>query len=56
MHFATFAGSDVEAAEPILELGRAREKYGISDWKDDGGFGTIHVGETAVIPLRAKDA
>jgi N-acyl-phosphatidylethanolamine-hydrolysing phospholipase D len=51
MHFATFAGSDVEAMEPLLELVESREKEEVGDWTEEGGFGTINVGETATIEL-----
>jgi N-acyl-phosphatidylethanolamine-hydrolysing phospholipase D len=52
MHFATFAGSDIEAIEPLVELETARREQHVGDWADEGGFGTIHVGETAIVPLR----
>ena len=52
MHFATFAGSDIEALEPVAELIAEKEKDGgIGDWMEEGGFGVIDVGETAVIPV-----
>jgi len=51
MHFATFAGSDIEAFEPIVELTQEREQLNIGDWAEDGGFGVIDIGETARIPL-----
>lgn len=53
MHFATFAGSEVEAIEPLLELDQAREKYEVGDWQAEGGFGTLDVGQTAVISLES---
>ncbi len=46
MHFATFAGSDVEALEPVVELMEARDKQGLDDLRDDWGFGVIDVGAT----------
>lgn len=49
MHFATFAGSDVEALEPIIELMEAREAASIGDWRAEWGFGTLNVGETAIV-------
>ena len=58
MHFATFAGSDVEALDPIIELEQAkREMSGgegegvqiVGDWWMEGGMGVIDVGETAVV-------
>jgi N-acyl-phosphatidylethanolamine-hydrolysing phospholipase D len=51
MHFATFAGSDIEAFEPIVELTECRDKFSIGDWFDEGGFGVIDIGETAMINL-----
>lgn len=53
MHFATFAGSDVEALEPIIELLSAKELHGVGDWFEEGGFGVVNVGETAVVPVSA---
>ncbi|KAI0761404.1 beta-lactamase superfamily domain-containing protein [Irpex lacteus] len=53
MHFATFAGSDMEALEPVAELVAEKEKDGSTgDWMDEGGFGVIDVGETAVVPIQ----
>ena len=49
MHFGTFAGSDVEALEPLIELANARQEAGIGDWREEGGIGAIDVGETAEI-------
>ncbi|KAI9507310.1 Metallo-hydrolase/oxidoreductase [Russula earlei] len=50
MHFATFAGSDVEALDPIVELERAkREARIVGDWWTEGGMGVIDIGETAVV-------
>jgi len=49
MHFGTFAGSDIEAFDPIVELTREREALEIGDWQEEGGFGVIDVGETAEI-------
>ncbi|KZS91257.1 Metallo-hydrolase/oxidoreductase [Sistotremastrum niveocremeum HHB9708] len=51
MHFATFAGSDVEAFEPIVELTSEREKLNIGDWAEEGGFGVIDIGETAEVDV-----
>jgi len=51
MHFATFAGSDEEALEPLIELVAAREDAGVGDWKDEGGFGWLDIGATACIPV-----
>lgn len=52
MHFATFAGSDVEAFEPIVELSAEREKRGIpARWEDEGGFGVVDVGERVEVPV-----
>jgi len=60
MHFATFAGSDVEALDPIVELERAKREMAegegegegaqtVGDWWMEGGMGVIDVGETAVV-------
>ena len=58
MHFATFAGSDIEALDPIVELERAKREMGegegegaqiVGDWWMEGGMGVIDVGETAVV-------
>jgi len=55
MHFATFAGSEIEAFEPIVELTQEREKeedgVKVGEWWEVGGFGVINVGETARVPL-----
>jgi N-acyl-phosphatidylethanolamine-hydrolysing phospholipase D len=52
MHFATFAGSDVEALEPIVELMEARDAANIGDWETEWGFGTLNVGETAIVKVK----
>ena len=53
MHFATFAGSDTEALEPVVELAQARKDKDIPDWREEGGMGVIDVGEVIDIsPLR----
>ena len=53
MHFATFAGSDTEALEPVVELAQARKDKDIPDWREEGGMGVIDVGEVVDIsPLR----
>jgi N-acyl-phosphatidylethanolamine-hydrolysing phospholipase D len=52
MHFATFAGSDDEALEPIIELRKARDGANIGDWGTEWGFGTLDVGETAVVKVK----
>jgi N-acyl-phosphatidylethanolamine-hydrolysing phospholipase D len=62
MHFATFAGSDVEALDPIAELEQAKrematdpqgngESLVVGDWRAEGGMGIIDVGETAVVQI-----
>lgn len=51
MHFATFAGSDDEALEPIVELMEARDAASIGDWRAEWGFGTLNVGETAIVKV-----
>ncbi|KAJ6616682.1 Metallo-hydrolase/oxidoreductase [Mycena sp. CBHHK59/15] len=43
MHFATFAGSDDEALEPLVRLAQAQG--GTADWRTEGGFGAIDIGE-----------
>ena len=52
MHFATFAGSDDEAREPVAELIAAKEKEDVGDWEEEGGFGVIDVGQTVNIGLQ----
>jgi len=47
MHFATFAGSDDEALEPIVRLAQAQG--GTADWRNEGGFGAIDVGESVAL-------
>lgn len=51
MHYATFAGSEAEALEPVVELNEARRQAGLGDWREEGGIGLIDMGETAEIPL-----
>lgn len=66
MHFATFAGSDFEALEPIVELERAKREVetdmdhrgcegevarSVGDWWMEGGMGVINIGETAVVSV-----
>ena len=51
MHFATFAGSDEEAREPIVELMTAKEKEKVPNVEEEGGFGVINVGETVTVPV-----
>ena len=55
MHFATFAGSEAEALEPVVELMNARREAGLGHWREEGGIGMIDVGETAEVPLRSID-
>ena len=54
MHFATFAGSDIEAFDPIVQLTLNRDAAGIGDWSSNGGFGIINIGETAQIIAQNK--
>ena len=49
MHFGTFAGSETEALEPLVELAHARQKAGLGDWWQKGGIGAIDVGETVEV-------
>jgi hypothetical protein len=51
MHFATFAGSAHEALEPLVELSLAREETNVGDWMEEGGFGWVNIGDTAIIPV-----
>ncbi|KAH7923744.1 Metallo-hydrolase/oxidoreductase [Leucogyrophana mollusca] len=51
MHFATWAGSDDEALEPLVRLMRARK----GDWSDEGGFGAIDIGQSVVIPVITRE-
>jgi len=51
MHFATFAGSDVEALEPIVELMEARDAANIGGWETEWGFGTLNLGETMTVKV-----
>jgi hypothetical protein len=64
MHFATFAGSDVEALDPIVELEQAKREMSrgegegvqiVGDWWTEGGMGVVDVGETAVVPVRVGE-
>ena len=59
MHFATFAGSDFEAFDPIVELEQAKREMGgpgegkgaqiVGDRWMGGAMGVVDVGETAVV-------
>jgi N-acyl-phosphatidylethanolamine-hydrolysing phospholipase D len=51
MHFATFAGSDIEAFDPIVKLTNAKDENQVGNWEEEGGFGVIDVGETATVPI-----
>lgn len=51
MHFGTFAGSEAEAIEPLVELANARREAKIGDWWEEGGIGAIDVGETAEVRI-----
>lgn len=51
MHFATFAGSEHEALEPLVRLVEGRERVGRGDWWTEGGFGAVDVGGGGVVPL-----
>lgn len=55
MHFATFAGSESEALEPLVELAVEREKKGLGDWFEESGIGAIDVGETAEVKIGDKN-
>ncbi|KAH8977571.1 Metallo-hydrolase/oxidoreductase [Lactarius akahatsu] len=64
MHFATFAGSDVEALDPIVELEQAKREMmmmpptsaAVGDWWMEGGMGVIDVGETATVHVGETEA
>ncbi|KAJ6507382.1 Metallo-hydrolase/oxidoreductase [Mycena vitilis] len=49
MHFATFAGSDDEALEPLVRLAQAQG--GTADWRLEGGIGAVDVGECVALAL-----
>ncbi|EJD06169.1 Metallo-hydrolase/oxidoreductase [Fomitiporia mediterranea MF3/22] len=49
MHFGTFAGSETEALEPLVELALALQKAELGDWWQEGGIGAIDVGETVEV-------
>ena len=62
MHFGTLAGSDAEAVEPLVELEEAKIEDGSivkgnddhncgDDWKLEGGFGWVNIGETAILNI-----
>lgn len=55
MHFATFAGAESEALEPLVELAVEREKKGLGDWFEEGGIGAIDVGETVEVKVGNKN-
>ena len=54
MHFATFAGSEHEAMEPLIRLVECREELlgfekGKGGWEEGGGFGAVHIGGGGVV-------
>jgi hypothetical protein len=56
MHFATFAGGEHEALEPLVRLVEGREKVlgfekGRGGWEEEGGFGAVDVGGGGVISI-----
>lgn len=51
MHFATFAGSDIEAFDPIVEMTKEREELGMGDWNEEWGFGVVDIGEITEVPV-----
>lgn len=51
MHFATFAGSEHEALEPLVRLVEGRERVGRGDWWVEDGFGAVDIGAGGVVPL-----
>jgi hypothetical protein len=54
MHFATFAGGEYEALEPLVRLVEGREKAGRGGWEKEGGFGAVDVGGGGVVRLVDK--
>ena len=68
MHFATFAGGESEAVEPLVRLSEAKarveraaeaedakEQGGvrvIGEWWEEGGFGVVDIGGGGLIKLR----
>ena len=62
IQFATFASSDVEAFDPIINLeqvkcemsgGMGEGMQSVGDWWMEGGMGITDVGETAVVHVGA---
>jgi hypothetical protein len=65
MHFATFAGGEDEALEPLVRLVKGRERMldmdrndetdrtrrrrGKADWEEEGGFGAVDIGAGGVV-------
>lgn len=65
MHFATFAGGEGEAAEPLVRLAEAKARMGraleegeggeggaVGDWWEEGGFGHVDIGAGGFIKLK----
>ena len=55
MHFGTFAGSETELVEPLVELKHAKEKEEVGDWWEEGGFGAIDIGETIEVSVGEEE-
>lgn len=55
IHFGTFAGSETELIEPLVELASAREKAGVGEWWEEGGIGTTDIGETVEVPVQDNE-
>ena len=51
MHFATFAGSEYEALEPLVRLIEGRESSGRGGWEEEGGFGAVDVGGGGIVAI-----
>ena len=51
MHFGTFAGSETEMVEPLVELKLAKEKESVGEWWEQDGFGAIDIGETIEVSV-----
>ena len=59
MHFATFAGGEHEALEPLVRLVEGREKVlgfeqGRGGWEEEGGFGAVDVSSGGLLVLAGE--
>ena len=55
MHFGTFAGSETETVEPLVELALAKQKAELGDWWEEGGIGATDIGETVEVPVKDSE-